>query len=276
MIEHLRYVNSKGDEAVFGPGTCWEWGSHDLFDLSMEAKRVGGRITSMRRAADDRHLELRMVGGSREERNRIIDLISYDANVNVMGTLYAGESWMRCFISGFAQTLDRMRDSVIRERLTVSLDRPAWVRSRSFSLVTYERPSGDGLDYPHDYPHDYKAGETNSALIENPFQLPCKCDIAFPGPCKDPYVKIAGNFYRVDVEASKGQLVIIRGFGHPKPDVVIRSSDGTEQTVFNDARRTYGEDVFAEVPVGRHTATWSGTQNIELTLYEERTAPWYT
>lgn len=275
MIEHLRYVNSKGDEMTFGPGTCWEIGSHDLFDLNLEARETGGVITSHHYPTTENHLELRMVGGSVEERNRLIDLVSYDVGVGERGTLWAGESYRKCLVYGFEQSLTRMRDSVIRENLLIRSDKPAWIRKKAYTLVPYDNTTVGGLDYPYDYPHDYLFSRGSSVDIVNPFQLPCKCDIVFPGPCTSPYVIIAGNRYEVEAQANKGDLIIIRGFSGDKPDVVIRFSDGSEKSLFDKAYRKDREDAFAEIPVGKHDASWSGAFNVEVILYEERTAPWY-
>ncbi len=35
-----------------------------------------------------------------------------------------------------------------------------------------------------------------------------------------------------------------------------------------------GARPFAEIPVGRSVASWSGSYNVEVVMYEERCSPW--
>ena len=104
--------------------------------------------------------------------------------------------------------------------------------------------------------------------------LPCACDIAFAGPCVQPYVIIGGNRYQVRSTVEAGQLLLVRGYGGK--DIAIRHSDGTERSAFAQGVREPGANIFAEVPVGDSVASWSGSYNVSVTLYEERTTPWWT
>ena len=48
MIETIRYVNSIGEEIVFGEG-FWHYGKTDIFDTSCAHRSIGGRITGFER-----------------------------------------------------------------------------------------------------------------------------------------------------------------------------------------------------------------------------------
>ena len=69
MIGTIRYVNSIGEEIVFGEG-CWHYGKTDIFDTSCAHRSIGGRITGFER--DIREMSLTVeLAGPEEERRRL-------------------------------------------------------------------------------------------------------------------------------------------------------------------------------------------------------------
>lgn len=281
MIRTLSYVNSLGMSVEFGgdrPKRPWMFGDTDIFDIDLDYETVGGTIVSFSPGIRRMSLEVFMRSGTREERNRFVDVVSYDTRVGVPGTLLAGESSMRCYIQR-AQMADwQYFDGMLFSELTVTSDRACWLRKHSMTLAKREGLEVGGLNYPYTYRHNYKYSTGTSVMLDNPFMLPAKCDIAFPGPCTDPYVIIAGNRYQVRTSAKKGQLVIVRGYpvDGARKQIVFRDVNGIERSILSDGVREPGAQIFAEVPVGQSLASWSGSYNVAIDLYEERLSPWWT
>lgn len=273
MIDELTYVNSLGQEVSFGgaPGR-WGFGETDLLDMSMDFASTGGVITSFSSGISTRSLRVLVDGGDEGARRRLVDVLGVDARRCVPGTLRAGGCYLRCYASGLALSDWYYFDDMAAIDVTFTVERPAWVRKTSHTLAVLDKPEG-GLDYPHDYAHDYTYSTGTTAVIANPSPLPSPCDIAFPGPCVNPFVIIAGNRYQVMASAGKGELIIVRGYGRRK-DIVLRSAAGVEQSIFAAGVREEGAHVFAEVPAGESVASWDGVNNVGVTLYEERWTPW--
>ena len=270
MIDVIRYVSSTGEEIAFGEG-CWHFGETDIFDTSRAHRSIGGRITGF--SDDIREMSLRVeCSGPEGERGRLADVLSYDVRTGRPGALWANGCYMRCWIPGVSPQDWHQLEDMYAADLTVVTDEPVWVRTASATLESRDDLVIGGLDYPHGYPHDYLYSSGASVVLENPFRLPAKCDIYIPGPCADPYVIIAGNRYQVLCSVDKGQLLVIRGFGDR--DIFVRHSDGTERSVFDRRVTEDGARPFAEIPVGRSVASWSGSYNVEVVMYEERTSPW--
>lgn len=83
MIETIRYVNSIGEEIVFGVG-FWHYGKTDIFDTSCAHRSIGGRITGFER--DIREMSLTVeLAGPEEERCRLADVTSYDVRTASRG-----------------------------------------------------------------------------------------------------------------------------------------------------------------------------------------------
>lgn len=254
----LRYVNSKGDAVEFGgsPRKLF-WGETDLFGMSAEYQTIGGAVSSWNTPLREMGLKAHLRGGAPGDLDRLIDVVTYDTRANRPGTLWCNGCWMRCWVGGFDLSNYWQAPGEIADLdLVVVSDEPVWVRSVSITLTARKDEPAGGLNFPHNFPHNYLRGTGATAYVENPFQLPAKCDIAIPGPCVSPYVIIGGNRYQVNATVEKGQILFIRGYG--ERDVVVRHSDGTERSVFDQRVREAGAMPFAEVPVGRHVASWSG------------------
>lgn len=272
MIDKLRYVNNLGEEIVFGEGP-WNFGETDLFDFEAEPVTIGGSIVGFERPMAKNSLTV-ILDGPEELRNRLSDVTAYDRAIKKPGTLWAGDGYRKCWVAGLKPDDWYQIGTMYEADLTIVADEAVWVRSVSKTLAPAQEKDGSGLDFPFDFEFDFDYSAGTSVVLENPFRLPAKCDIVIPGPCASPYVIIGGNRYQVNTTVEKGSLLIIRGYG--ERGIFIRSSDGTERSVFRQGVRDDGAHVFAEVPVGKSVAAWVGAYSIEVILYEERDSPWWT
>lgn len=274
MIHELTYVNSLGKSFTFGGESSWHFGETDIFNLSLEYSTLGNKITSFDTTTREFALRAFTRYGSLEERNELVDIVSYDTYVCTPGKLYAGDSYLECYIYGFDSDWWQLGDDNFAVDLKIISDSPAWIREHTISLMAGEVSTTGGLDYPHDYPHNFQVPAGSSAVVKNPFMLPAKVDIAFSGPCSSPYVIIGGNRYQVDATANRDELILVKGFG--QKSITLREVDGDTKNIFSYGHREQGANIFAEIPPGINYASWPSSYNIELTLYEERRVPWWT
>lgn len=275
MERVIRYVNSRGDEVSFGATSSpWKYSEADIFNLKQSYRTVGNTITSFMRDTQELGMRIFTNSGSLKERNRIASVLMYDARVRKHGTLYAGGSYLKCYVQDISESDWFYFDEKLTADLTFVTDRPSWVRKETATLVASEPVEPTGLDYPHDYPFDYVYSAGTTDTVNNPFMLPARCDIVFPGPCVNPYVIIGGNRYQVNATAVQGQLIIVRGFEKPY-DIVLKSANGDERSIFRYGVREKGAHVFADIPAGNHQASWAGAYNIEIAMYEESPVPFW-
>ena len=273
MIRTLTYTNNLGRSIEFSAESVWHFAGNDLFNIKTEYSQVGNTITSFSKGIREFALNAYLRNGTVHDINNFIDVISYDMHVAKPGILRAGESYMYCYISSCELAEYQHIDGYANLSLTVLSDNPIWIRKSIATLTQRTSKPVDGLNYPYNYPHNYLMSNDENASVTNPFQLPAKCNISFSGPCVSPYVIIGRNRYQVlGATASKGQIIIIRGFG--TKDIVVKDIDGSETSIFELGVRKQNAHCFAEIPVGENTASWPGTPNIEISIYEERMSPW--
>lgn len=209
MIHKLKYINSLGEEIVFGGEICetpWRFGKTNLFDIELDYEQLGGRITSFDPGTREFDLRIWMTAGMMEDRNRLEDIFAYDNRVVAHGVLYAGESYIKIYRKAGSMSDWQYEDGMMTADLTLVSDEPYWIREITTTLTQEDVPTVGGLDYPHDYPHDYLYSSGMTTSLTNPFRLPAKCRIVFPGPCVNPYVIIGPNRYQVMESARKGQI----------------------------------------------------------------------
>ncbi|MFR5092581.1 MAG: hypothetical protein ACLTDR_11770 [Adlercreutzia equolifaciens] len=270
MIGAIRYVNSIGEEIAFGEG-CWHYGKTDILDTSCAHRSIGGRITGFERNIREMSLTVELAGPE-EERRRLADVTSYDVAHGPAGDA-VGRRVLHALLDTRRGPLRLVPAGGQAHRRADRRERRPGVGALSLrDAGVAGRPGGGRSRLPPRLPHDYLYSAGAPVVMENPFRLPAKCDIYIPGPCSDPYVIIAGNRYQVLGDVDKGQLLIIKGYGDR--EIVVRHSDGTVRNVFDKRVTEDGARPFAEIPVGRSVASWSGSYNVEVVMYEERTSPW--
>lgn len=280
MILDITYINSKGDSICFGTNkpdkaTSWHFTDTDLFSFNLGYRSTGGIITSFKTEPNSFGLKAMLYDGSLSERDRFIDLISYDLATNQKGKLYVNDAcYLECWINGADESDWHISDGLISIDVTITTDAPKWIRKHTIQLLPNIEKSSNGLNYPHDYPYNYSGSNSSNQDIFNPFSIPAKVDIAFAGPCVNPYVIIDGNRYEVNESAEKGELIIVKGYG--KKAIIKRSRIGSDRDIFAKGVRKKNAQVFNEIPPGQSLATWAGLFSISIDMYEERYLPCWT
>ena len=88
------------------------------------------------------------------------------------------------------------------------------------------------------------------------------------GPCTDPRIVIAGQIYEVKTKIKEGEYLVIQS----REGLVYRvTQDGEQVNEFANKNNEY--PLFAKIPPGSSTVSWSGDYGWEITLYIERSEP---
>lgn len=270
----MTYTNGAGETIEFAPASPWGYTGTDLRDWEWDYDEACGRAVGFRRAARTFTLDVAMRGGSAAERDRACDVFEHDLRAGVPGTLRAGASEMRCYVVASEKDLWWFDGSIMRASLRVRADEPVWVRERT---VDFPKDSGSArgagyLDYPIAYPYDYKR-EDRASRASNPFPGDCRFRLTVFGPAENPYVIVGGNRYQVNASVPDGALLTVDS---REGTISLRSEDGSESSVFASGVRAEGARIFAPMPGGESSLSWSGDFGFSITYIEERSEPAWT
>jgi hypothetical protein len=276
MIDNITYVNHLNE--VFSWGANGVFANYsDLRDFVWSYSSSYDRVSSFYRGIATKNLPTLILCMTEAEgvriRNNLFEVCEKDVLAVVPGKLIIGDYYLQCYITGSASTEYLVTKRYMRVRLTVTSDRPFWVKettaafySDSSEIIT----GGTNLDYDFDYPFDYTSELINKALNNTGF-ADSNFKMVIYGPAVNPIVYIGGHAYEVDTEiASEGYLTI----NSIDKTILLTDITGNQTNVFN--YRSRDSYVFQKIPSGVNAVTWDESFNFDLTLIEERSEPRWT
>ena len=271
------YENSAGDTVRFDEAPIvvqstglfdWQW-NISTYD---RAVRDGGRAVAARRPVQDRTLVLDVFADTQEQHDSAIDrlhnVLNYDLCALVPGRLWINGSYVRCFASASAKTLDRDWTSYTVVTLTLRLISPAWVREQSVTVLPVtETVDSNDKKFPGKYPYKYSEGG-NVARFVNDTAGDAPMIIKIFGACVNPSVYVGDNEYSVNTDIAEGDYVII---DQRDKSICRVSRGGVRSNIFNLRKKSV--DNFMYAPPGALTVSCSGQFACELTFLTQRSEP---
>lgn len=268
----LYYVNHKGVQIDLDRWPYWIQ-TGDILDWTWDHTEMGGRIRGFKRGVSSKKVTLTVNGQNHEEYlanlNHLPEVFEPDLYAKTPGRLYVDESYLNCYISGSAKSEWEAADTSMDQELKLVSDYPFWIEEmlHSFGKQAQKGRTGDYLDYPHDYPYDYTFRRQQDVLL-NPHYGDCDFMMILYGPCTDPRIVIAGQIYEVKTKIKEGEYLVIQS----REGLVYRvTQDGEQVNEFANKNNEY--PLFAKIPPGSSTVSWSGDYGWEITLYIERSEP---
>lgn len=193
------------------------------------------------------------------------------------GRLYAGDSYLKCWLVGteigrWVNDLDS-----ISNNLTVRSDYPYWITEKPFSYLKQSQSGAASpwLEFPYEFPYEY-AKAKNIQYIQNNGYVASGFRMIIYGPCINPLVRIAGHVYELLTTLYDGEYAIIDSSTRYSKDrkIIKVKNDGSQEDIFN-CRNTESE-IWQKIPPGRSIVSWSGAFGFDVILFNERGTPRWT
>lgn len=285
MRTDIRYVNRRGESIDLGvEGGSLHYLEHELRDWewSYSTGKGSGRVTSFsRRPSKPTKVKLPVgiaaatAAEGIELRNRVISIGEPDVAAGEPGELRLGDWSMRCWVVAGEPGKYWQDDRYAEIKLTLLVEDPSWTRATVRTLVPETASAGgDGADFPRDFPLDLMR-ERASTLISVPGEFASPFLWRVFGPATSPYIRIAGNLYRVNTEVPEGARLEVDSRART---VLLTLSDGTVSNAYAKRERGAsgsGSYIFEPVPCGDSDLAWGNDCRMDLVTYETRTAAPY-
>ena len=269
----LTYKNHFNETVDFGSAGYYA-GSGDIRDYEWTVTQKGNRISQLSRAVTTRRLPIVITAATEAAaytlRNRIMEITEKDVLAMQPGKLICGGYYFQCYATASKKTGWNRSDRTLVLELTLTSDRPVWVKESSFSFRQDSGGTSAYLDFPYDFPFDYSNSFAqqdlqNSSFVGTDFRI----DIF--GSCVNPSITIADHIYGVTCELADGEYLTIDS---QKKTVIKTAVDGAQTNFFNS--RNKDSYIFEAIPAGTSAVAWSGAFDFDVTLLEERSEPKWT
>ena len=245
----------------------------DLRDYSWSYDTINDRISRFHMSTRSRKIPLVVKGKTDDEAvktlNRLHELAEADIVAKIPGKIFVGDYYTNGYITASAKSNYLLKKTICNIELTLTSDDPAWYRERTYVFVSGEEATIGigGTDYPYDYAYDYVLAlkgkkVANNAVGESAFRL------LIYGEVTNPSVIIGGHTYTVNGTVGQGETLLIDGISKT---ITLTTASGNKINWF-DKRGREGY-IFAPLPAGQHTASWSGNFGFDLTVIEKRSEP---
>lgn len=240
----------------------FEWSPQEI------KQQYGAKVYRFDRGTKSYETEL-SVFGSLEDKKTYLNILhaAFDHDIATMtpGRITHGMYYIECFITASSTYYE---DPWTQNVLTIYCPYPFWRRDIDYNLKVAEIDEYDWLDFPFGFPYDYRATLPGYAAIQNPGVKPAEWQIKIKGYAQNPIVIIGDLTVGVNAIIGAGEELVISS---SDKTIIKYNSYGIKTNLFN--ARLKDKSIFEPIPYGDHSVMWSGTFDIDLTIYEERSEP---
>lgn len=281
MRTDIKYVNRRGESVELGgSGGSLHYLEHELRDWewSYTTGKGSGRVASFSRRPSKPtkvKLPVGIAASTAAEgialRNKVIAIGEPDIAAGEPGELWVGDWCMRCWVVAGEPGKYWQDDRYAEIKLTLLVEDPSWTRASERTLVPETGADGTGSDFPRDLPCDLRRERASTTVsVPGDFDSPFLWRVY--GPATSPYIRVAGNLYRVNAEVPEGARLEVDSRART---VTIMLLDGTVTNAYAKRERGAsgsGSYIFEPIPCGDSDLAWGNDARMDLVTYEVRTA----
>lgn len=259
MPDVIKYVNSKGEEVVFSSPPFFI--NSKLLRQFMSEFNDG--VINPRPEGEVELLTVMLI--TNEEKNKVFNILDYDAITNQVGRLYVNDWYLPCAFKGISEIVYE-DDKSFKGTLSFYAPKFGFLKETTYTFYP-SVGSVVGMNYPHNYPHNFSARKTSIIKITN--STPSNADFVFEFTGAAPYVEFAvgDTKYVVNSQILAGEKFVLNT--HEKS--VYKSKDGNKVDLFGFA----DDEVYIFTPIssGVQVLSWEGDFTVKFTLIEHRRYP---
>lgn len=207
--------------------------------------------------------------GNKKTRDKIIDALAYDSEINKQGRLYVNDWFIYCNFSGISAVV---AENEMGARLDLSFKAPnaEWLREVQYNLTPDSGEVISGLNLPYNPPFNYSAQKKSIKTIMNSAVSDADFILEFSGEVDAIRFSIDDVVYTVSSVMAEGEHFYLNTYTRE----VYKYRDNLVVDLFP----VTGDDtyIFTKIPTGEHTVSWDGNFPIKITLLERRRFPRWT
>ena len=209
------------------------------------------------------------VFGTLQERRTYLNLLhaafEHDIVTMTPGRITHGQYYIECYIIASSTYYD---NPWTNNTLSIYCPYPFWRNDIEYRLHVADAQEYEWLDFPYDFPFDYRATLPGFSMVMNPGVKSADWLMKIHGYASNPVVYIGGIAIGANAVIGSEETLVISS---KNKTVVKIAANGQEENLFN--ARLKESSIFDPFPSVELPVMWSGTFDIDLILYEERSEP---
>lgn len=262
-MDKVRYVNTKGEvvQLVKAPLiTNTKQFREFVYEIENGRVKASGEKTFPVPAA---------LVGNKKIRDKIIDALAYDSEVNKQGKLYVNDWFIYCNFEGISSVIAET-DMAARLDLSFKAPKAEWLREVTYNLTPDSGETVIGLNLPFNPPFNYSAQRKSIKKITNSAVSDADFIFEFEGEAESVEFVIDNTVYTISSVVSAGESFYLNTYTRE----VYKFRDDLMVDLFPlTSDETY---IFTKIPTGNHTVSWAGDFSVKVTLLERRRFPTWT
>lgn len=276
----LKYVSSRGKEINLIAGKIHTTRSSDFhqYEWSMNTTELtyGTKIESFKKSALSFNAEF-VLNGKHSVIDPIADNIreefEYDVCNQQIGRVYWNEWYLPCYV--VSSSTSEYGRNYLEMKVKIYAPYPFWLRERTYTIDAKESARSIG-GKKYSYTYDYTYGKRNVNYITIDSLKASNFKLSAHGPFTSFSLSIGGNKYEIDYEANANEYIVIdsRNYLDFTKKCYLQHVDGSTVNVFD--YRSAKNEIFKKIEPGTHNIAFSGTGEVTITIYEERSEPLWT
>lgn len=280
MLERLKYVNSLGQTLIFGDWNGLYVNYNELHDFQWDVVSVNEQISGFERGIQTRKIPIRIFCTNKKEgmrkRNSLFEIPERDVLRGQYGRLWINGYYCECYVTASTKSYYSIEGQYMACELTISTDRPYWVKETSTLFASGVQVSQGGqveveseyLDFPYDFPYDYRVSTYRKYELQNEGFYDSRFRLTISGPVINPTIYVGDHLYQVNTEVHDGDLLVVDSSAKT---ITLTRVDGERVNVFDARNRD--SYIFQDIPAGASTVLWDNSFDFTITLLEERSEP---
>ena len=207
--------------------------------------------------------------GNKKTRDKIIDALVYDSEVNKQGRLYVNNWFIYCNFAGISSVV---AENEMGARLDLSFvaQKAEWLRETIYKFSPDSGEATTGLNMPFNPPFDYSPQVKSIKKIENTAVADADFIFEFIGEVESIEFSIDNTSYIISSAVSKDESFYLNTYTKE----VYKFRDNLKVDLFPfTSDDTY---IFKQITSGEHTVSWAGDFPVKVTLLERRRFPKWT
>lgn len=230
-------------------------------------RQYGTAVSGFRKDAKTYTIVATALGTLEQKRNNLNllhEAFDHDIRNLTPGRIVHGAFYIDCYMTQVSTTYE---EPWTQNQFVAYCPNPFWARDEVLRLEPQVIEDPGGIDLPYDLPYDLGRVQIGYGMIENLASGASDMTLRFYGSCSNPFIRIDGHMYGVNVVLGEGEYVEI----NTALKTVTAHYQSGEANVFN--LRTKRESVFDRIRPGNHEVEWSGSFPVEVVIHEERSEP---